>query len=71
MPGRMRAHGVRTVRKTYFAHEGANSSLDSFTTSVTNVDGTKYAYFAVVGIKTTSSDGKATSTPYFHDALHA
>lgn len=50
--------------KTYFAYEGANSSLDSFTTSVTNVDGTKYTYFAVVGIKTTSSDGKATSTSY-------
>lgn len=50
--------------KTYFAYEGANSSLDSFTTSVTNVDGTKYTYFAVVGIKTTSSDGKATNTSY-------
>lgn len=50
--------------KTYFAYEGANSSLDSFTTSVTNVDGTKYTYFAVVGITTTSSDGKATSTSY-------
>ena len=50
--------------KTYFAYEGANSSLDSFTTSVTNVDGTKYTYFAVVGITTKSSDGKATSTSY-------
>lgn len=50
--------------KTYFAYEGANSTLDSFTSAVTNINGTKYSYFAVVGIKTRSVDGKATSTSY-------
>lgn len=49
---------------TYFAYEGINSSLDSFTSSVTNVDGTRYTYFAVVGVKTRSSDGMATDVTY-------
>ena len=50
--------------KTYFAYEGANSKLDSFTSAVTDINGMKYSYFAVVGIKTTSSNGKATTTSY-------
>ena len=31
---------------------------------MTNVDGTRYTYFAVVGVKTRSNDGKATDTTY-------
>lgn len=50
--------------KTWFAYEGINSALESFTSSVTNVDGTNYTYFAVVGVKTVSSDGKASTVTY-------
>lgn len=50
--------------KIYFAYPDANSTLDSFTSAVTNINGTKYTYFAVVGIKAKSVDGKATRTSY-------
>lgn len=50
--------------KIYFAYTDANSTLDSFTSAVTNINGTKYTYFAVVGIKARSVDGKASKISY-------
>lgn len=50
--------------KTWFAYEGVNSALESFTSSVTDVNGTEYTYFAVVGVKTVSSDGKVSTVVY-------
>lgn len=50
--------------KIYFAYDDIISSLGSFQTSVTNIDGDKYSYFAVVGMNSKSKTGKTTSTSY-------
>lgn len=50
--------------KRWFAYTGVNSSLDSFSTTVTRIDGTSYTYLAVLGVRTLSTDTQADSVSY-------